>query len=417
MNLNGRSGKSRRPGGTLGTGQAPPDPLCLLQDAIRCNTVTSLHRDSELADILVKVLETAGIDYDLRRYPDGAANLTATLRGAHPGPKLVLSGHLDTVPIGQQAWNHPPHDAEIVGDRLYGRGAADMKGGLIALLYAFLDAGERRDSLNGEVVFAATYGEECGSHGATRMLEDGQLRSFDAMIVAEPTSNQPLDAHKGALWVEVVASGKTSHSSAPHEGINAIELIHSFRGALANISLPSDPTCHLSPSTMAITQISGGQGNNVVPDTCSMTIDFRTLPSQEHSAILETLRKLAAEIADDVPGSSFTVQPIADLPSVRTRRNAPVVEAIQSALDATGRARVTLGAANYFTDASVFQSVGGDIIILGPGRADQAHQTDEYIEISEFHAAIGIYAAAIQAYNGSGSLFPQKQEPTEKVEQ
>lgn len=415
MILNGRSEKSSKPGKPRAAGGALPDPLSLLQDAVRCNTVTSLHRDAELADILVEVLDKAGIDYDLRRYPDGVANLTATVRGAHPGPRLVLSGHLDTVPIGEQAWSHPPYGAEIVGDRLYGRGTADMKGGLIALFYAFIDAWQRLDSVAGEVVFAATYGEECGSHGAERMLEDGHLPTFDAMIVAEPTSNQPFDAHKGALWVEVVASGRTSHSSAPHEGINAIELIHSFRDALADIKLPSDPAGHLSPSTMAITQISGGQGRNVVPDTCSMTIDFRTLPSQEHSTILETLRRSAAKVADDVPGSTITVRLLADLPSIQTRTDTPIVEAVQSALHETGRARVPLGAANYFTDASVFQQAGGDILILGPGRADQAHQTDEFIEIPEFHAAIGIYAAVIQAYNGAGSSVLQT--PTEKVAQ
>jgi succinyl-diaminopimelate desuccinylase len=387
---------------------APSAALRLLQEAVRCNTVSSHAREEVFARMLGDVLDNAGIPFDLRVSQSGGANLTATLKGAHPGPRLVLSGHLDTVPIGDQEWSHPPFDAQIVGDRLYGRGTADMKGGVIALLMAFVDAKGRLDTMAGELVFAATYGEEVGSEGALQMLDDEQLGAFGAMIIAEPTSNRPISAHKGALWIEVTASGRTSHSSAPDEGINAIDLIHSFRQKLDLLDLSSDPDGYLTPSTMAVTRISGGKGNNVIPDTCSMTIDFRTLPGQDHAALLKTLRSIAAGLADDVPGSSLAVVALIDLPSVKTAANSPVIEAIQIALEGAGRGRSAVGAANYFTDASVFQRAGADIVVIGPGRADQAHQTDEFIEISEFHAAIGIYAAAIQTFHRAGSPTPPR---------
>lgn len=254
----------------------------------------------------------------------------------------------------------------------------------------------------GELVFAASYGEEVGSEGAIRMIEDGQLGAFDGMIVAEPTSNRLVNAHKGAFWVEVVATGRTAHSSAPGEGINAIDLVQRFRAELDRLELPSDPTGHLSPSTMAVTQISGGKGRNIIPDTCTMTVDFRTLPGQDHAALLDDLRARAARIAGDTPGASLTLEPLIDLPSVCTAPDAPLVAAMQAALDSAGQGRGAPGAANYFTDGSVFQRVGGDIVVLGPGRADQAHQTDEFMEISRFREAIGIYAAAIRAYLGAG---------------
>lgn len=415
MNWNGRT-KITRDTGNAPVTEAPwIDPVSLLQDAVRCNTITSLNRDRELARMLAGVLENFGIESDIRQSSEGVANLTATLRGAHPGPRLVLSGHLDTVPIGEQDWSHPPFGAEIAGDRLYGRGTADMKGGLIALLCAFVGAKDLLATSAGELVFAASYGEESGSHGATHMLADNHLPGFGAMIVAEPTSNRPINAHKGALWVEIVASGRTAHSSAPHEGVNAIEAIQRFRGELEGMPLPSDPSGHLRPATMVVTRISGGNGNNVVPDTCSMTIDFRTLPGQKHASILENLRRFAGKVADDMPGSTLAVRPLIDLPSLQTAPEAPIIKAIQSALDETGRGRAAPGAANYFTDASVFQQAGGDIVILGPGRADQAHQTDEFIEISEFHAAIGIYTAAIRAFFETGSPSNPLQTPTEKV--
>lgn len=393
------------------------NPLKILQDAVRCNTITTLNRDEELALMLAEILETFGIKPELRRTSAGVANLTATIRGGRPGPRLVLNGHLDTVPIGEQEWSYPPFSAEVVGDRLYGRGTADMKGGLVALLCAFIGAKDTLAAGAGELVFAACHGEETGSHGAKRMLEDGHLSGFDAMIVAEPTSNLPVNAHKGAFWVEIVATGRTAHSSAPSEGVNAIDAIQLFRRKLDGLHLPSDATGHLSSATMAVTRISGGKGNNVVPDTCTMTMDFRTLPGQDHGALMESLQRVAETVAQEMPGSAIDIKNLVDLPSVRTAPDAEIIKSVQLALDDSGRGRATLGAANYFTDASVFQKAGGDIVILGPGRADQAHQTDEFIEISEFHAAIGIYAAAIRDFHATGSLQNSLKTPTEKVKE
>lgn len=395
-------GPGRADPGTLA--KAPEgrlDPLKLLQEAVRCDSVSSTDGVESLARMLARLLVGEGIACDLRTSRDGGTNLTAVLKGAYPGPRLVLSGHLDTVPIGEQSWLYPPFSGAIVGDRLYGRGAADMKAGLMALLLAFIDAKRSLNTMAGELVFAASYGEELGSRGAYRMLEDGQLPNFDAMIVAEPTSNRPTNTHKGVLWVEVVASGRTSHSSAPHEGLNAIDVVHRFRHALKRLELPFDHADRLSPATMAVTRINGGKGNNVIPDACSMTIDFRTLPSQDHPSLLGELRSLAVKISDEMPGSSLVVNPLLDLPGVWTDPDAPIIEAVRTALENIGRGRMALGAANYFTDASVFQAAGRDIVILGPGRAEQAHQTDEFIEIQEYYVAIGIYAATIKAFNAT----------------
>ena len=119
-----------------------------------------------------------------------------------------------------------------------------------------------------------------------------------------------------------------------------------------------------------------------------------------------------------MPGSEIEVRKLVDLPSVRTAPDADIIESVQSALEETGRGRATLGAANYFTDASVFQKAGGDIVIPRTGAAaDQAHQTDEFIEISEFHAAIGIYAAAIRDFHTTGSSQKSLKTPTEKVKE
>ena len=372
------------------------DPVALLREAVRCITVNPPGDELALAELLADRLAAAGIAADLRVAEEGRANLTATLRMAAPGPRLVLSGHLDTVPIGESRWRHPPFEGAVEAGRMYGRGTADMKGGLVALLLAFLAVHAAGGAgLAGELVFAATYGEETGSHGAQRMIEDGQLDRFDAMIVAEPTGNAPIIAHKGALWVKATAYGRTAHSSAPAEGANAIDLIHAFRSALAELSLPDDPAGLLSPATLAVTRIAGGKGNNVIPDACSMTIDLRTLPGQSHAALLAELRGIGERLAATMPGTRLEVEALVDLPGSSCPPDAPVVTAALAALAECGLPQTRPGAANYFTDASVFRAVGGDILILGPGRAAEAHQTDENIEIAAFLAAIDIYRGII----------------------
>lgn len=375
---------------------ADNDPVALLREAIRFVTVNPPGDERPLAEFLSERIAAAGIETDLRVVGDSRANLTATLRMPQPGPRLVLSGHLDTVPIGESPWRHGPFEGVVDEGRMYGRGTADMKGGLVALLLAFLETHRAGgEGLCGELVFAATYGEETGSDGAVRMIADGQLDRFDAMVVAEPTANRPIIAHKGALWLEVTASGRTAHSSAPEQGANAIDLVLRFQNALADVPLPADPTGLLSPATLAVTRIGGGKGSNVIPDACSLTIDMRTLPGQNHAEILQRLRATGARLSAEAPGTTLKVEPLVDLPGSSCPADAPIVSA---ALASLGGNSGTPGAANYFTDASVFGKLGGDILILGPGRADQAHQTDEHIEIDAYLDAVEIYRGIIARY-------------------
>lgn len=403
---------------TAAMAPGPPDPIAFLQEAVRCDTVNPPGNEAVLARMLCRVLDQAGIKADLRLCRDGQANLVATLQGNRPGRRLVLSGHLDTVPLGESDWTHNPFSATIIDGRMYGRGTADMKGGLLALLFALLAFNTRNQGdFAGEVVFAASFAEETGSHGARQMVDDGHLPPFDAMIVAEPSSNQPINAHKGVLWVQVDATGRTAHSSAPSEGVNVIDLLDRFRGDLGRLPLASDPTGHMTPATMAVTRIGAGKGNNVIPDKGFMVVDFRTLPGQDHGALLGRLNAMARNIADARQGGTLTITPLLDLPAVETAADAAILDAVRQGLAAVGRNGAPPGSANYFTDASVFQEIGQDIVILGPGRADQAHQTDEFIEIAEYLAAIDIYTAAIGAYLNTNDPDNRGTQPAEREKQ
>jgi len=367
-----------------------------LQRAVRCDTIGGGGKETALATLLFEHLQLNGIAGELSDHEKGS-NLLAVLKSKNAGPKIVLCGHMDTVPLGDKAWSVDPLGGQLEDGRLYGRGTADMKGGLIALLFAFLKH-SRRDpkEWSGTVYFAATFGEETGAEGALAMASSGALDGFDAMIIAEPTDNRPVIAHKGVLWVRVEASGKAGHASMPESGVNAVALLQTFASQLGDNIIPEGTDALLGKATAAITMFNGGQQVNVIPDKASLMIDIRTLPGQDHSIILASLAKVAKVSIMEYGSGDIVITPLVDLPPVRTSVNAPVVKAAMTVLRDRCPDAAEVRGANYFTDGAAFQAVGNDIIILGPGSPEQAHQTDEYIRVDRFLEAIDIYDGILE---------------------
>lgn len=372
----------------------------LLQQAIAIDTASRGEGEVRFAQFLAGLLEGRGIPVDILQATPGRPNLVARIAGARPGPRLVLNGHLDTVPFGAARWEHHPLSGKIVGERLYGRGSSDMKGGLLALLIAFLRQAARPAALwSGELVLAATHSEEIGSLGAMEMIRERQLPAFDAMIIAEPTGNRAVIAHKGVLWLRITSFGRSAHGSMPKEGINAIDKLFAFQERLRGIRLRASHSSLLSDPTLAITTISGGIGSNSIPDQCQMTVDIRTLPEQDHADLVAEIESIAASVSAGDAEGRFQIETILDLPGMHTEAEARIVRDCMAVLAERGQQE--LAGAHYFTDAAVFQQIGRDIVILGPGDAAQAHQTDEHVRIPAYLDAIDIYSAVIDRYLGA----------------
>lgn len=372
------------------------EEVVLLQRAIRCNTVNPPGGELALARILEQRLAEAGIRSDLRIYDEDRANLVACIDSGVPGPEIMLSGHLDTVPLGESPWSFDPFGATIHDGRIYGRGSADMKGGLIALLYAFLRQARRpQGSWRGRVWFLATFAEETGSEGARLLVAERRLPRFDALIIAEPTDNRVVVAHKGVLWVQVDSFGRTGHASMPASGVNAIDHMQLYCEKLRSLTLTAAPNRYLSPPTLSVTTINGGRKTNVIPDHCSITVDIRTLPGQDHGEILDRMRQIAGAVTAEAPAASISVSPILDLGAVQGDIDAPLV-GFAAAAAARFQAGDGLRGADYFTDASAFQALGDNIVILGPGSPRQAHQTDEYLDVEAYLASIEIYTEILE---------------------
>lgn len=367
------------------------DLVALTRKLISFNTINPPGQERECAQYIAEILEEAGFRVSLFEFEDTRASLVARSGNEDVLP-ICFTGHIDTVPLGEAQWNVDPFKGEADGDKIYGRGSADMKGGVAAIIIAavsFLKTAKN----NAPITLVITAGEETGSQGAKHLAGmNNALGQAGALVVAEPTSNYPLVAHKGALWLEVQTKGITAHGSMPDQGVNAIYLAGDVLKKLRNIEFTASAHPLLGKPTLNVGTISGGLNINSVPDRTTIGIDIRTIPSQTNEKIFSWLKSCL--------GEDVEVKRIVDLGSVATD---PELEWVQQVFDATGAflgERPEPRGINYFTDASVLTPAYGDVptVILGPGEAQMAHKTDEYCCISKIEESFGIYTELLRKW-------------------
>ena len=335
-----------------------------------------------------------GIRAEVQPLAPGRANLCARLPGQGGRPALIFSAHTDTVGTGELPWDHDPWSARVVGERLYGRGASDMKSGLAAMALALIGLKRAGVPLRGDLVLAASAGEEVNLFGARAFVESGVLAGAGAVIVGEPTGGHVAVAHKGVLWLALTTTGRTAHGSMPDQGINAILRMQQVLDRVRTMRLPHASHALLGASTLSVNTIRGGHAVNVVPDRCRVDVDMRTVPDLDHDAVPKAIRSACAdldfEVGMEVLMSAPAVETDAALPMVRT--------AVEVASRLAGRAEVP-GAVPYFTEASIYQpALRVPVIICGPGEAQLAHQPNEWVSVPAYLNAVRFYAEYAQAY-------------------
>ncbi|WKB36349.1 M20/M25/M40 family metallo-hydrolase [Terrilactibacillus sp. S3-3] len=201
-------------------------------------------------------------------------------------------------------------------------------------------------------------------------------------------------AEKGALWLRITTYGKTAHGSTPENGINANEhMIAILARFLCEFKLDFEPDELLSEPTSSIDVLHGGNGTNVIPDKCTVEIDIRTLPSQNHKEIIRSMQVLIDSVKKDYPDLQADIEVINDLDSVQTPADDPFVQQLKQAIESvTGKTVIPYGSSGYTDGASFAQSRKKyPITIVGPGNPSLSHQPNEYIEIKDFFNSIAIY--------------------------
>ncbi|MEH3148583.1 MAG: M20 family metallopeptidase [Methylobacterium frigidaeris] len=368
------------------------DPVATALDLVRFDTISPPGSEGACAAYLAGRLRPAGFAVAEYAFAPGRTSLVARLPGRDAAlAPLAFTGHLDTVPLGLAPWSFDPC-GEIRDGRLHGRGASDMKGGVAAFVAAALELAAGTPAPMRGVTLVLTAGEETGCLGARDLARRGALGEASGLVVAEPTANRLAVAHKGALHLRARTRGATAHGSMPELGDNAVLKATRAVEALRRFRFAVPPHPLLGAPTLAVTSLHGGEAVNVIPDDCVLTLDIRTLPGQDHPAVLAALRE---QMGPDV----VVDPPLADLPGVGTGPSDPFVAAARDALrEVVGEPGEAIGMP-YFTDGSVLQGAFAcPTVILGPGEPGQAHQTDEWCATGAIEAAHGIYRSLLRSW-------------------
>ncbi|HEY9280006.1 MAG TPA: M20 family metallopeptidase [Eoetvoesiella sp.] len=365
------------------------DPVALTQTLVRMSTVNTPGHEDQCTNYLETLLTQAGFTCRQVEFAPRRSSLVARIGRQDGGLPLAFTGHVDVVPLGAAPWTQDPFAANIVDGKMYGRGTADMKSGVAAFTAAAIDMAQKvKDSAG--VTLIITAGEETGCEGAFHLVEQPETRDLmgqaGAFIVAEPTSNEPLLGHKGAFWLKISAKGVTAHGSMPEHGDNAIYKIATAVLALKELDFGIEAHPLMGKPTLNVSVIQGGLNINSVPDAAEILVDIRSVAGQRHDEILARIQAAV--------GPDLKVERLVDLESVYTEPADAWAKRVAGFCPGGPTARIV----SYFTDAAALRGPLGvpPTLILGPGDAHMAHQTDEYCSVHRIVEARDIYVKAIQ---------------------
>ncbi|HHX50139.1 MAG TPA: M20 family metallopeptidase [Clostridia bacterium] len=373
---------------------AQAEVIRLAQELVRIPSENPTGSEEAVGDYVFHWL--GGLDVEVRKeeVEPGRFNVVARLEGATEHPRLVYTGHLDTVPSGE-GWTKDPFSGEIVQGNLYGRGSADMKGGLAAALIAFKRICLRREKPCHSFVFLACVDEEGPfMKGALSAVEKGWVTGKDFLLAAEPSGLAVLAAHKGPLWFEITTQGKMAHAGKPHLGVDAIhamaEVITSLKRLVEDL-LYDDSL--LGKATLNVGRINGGVKINMVPDTCRAEADLRLTVPMTVAQGRQLVEKAIAQGTGKVPGSrgSYRVLGV-ERPPQRTPQDSPLLAAVTGAVRKVTGGEAELSGFPAYTDGAIMAARTGTphCLTFGPGYLAQAHAIDEYVPIEHLILASDI---------------------------
>lgn len=324
------------------------------------------------------------------------ANVVAIWEGSAPGPTLLFNGHIDTVPAGARTdWDYDPFGGEIDQGRMYGRGAADMLGGVAAMIMATQLVRDAGRDISGKVVITAVADEETGGAlGTGYLLEQGL--TADAAIVTEPSELDLHLAHKGAYWIRITTKGVAAHGSVPEQGVNAVEKMAKVITNIGRLRFSHPPHPLLSAPTISVGTLEGGTKTNVVPSQCSATFDIRTVPGQRREQIRHEIQEFLNDLSREDSQIKAEIEDLLWIDPAEIDKNERIVKIAADAIELiTGRVPEIKGTPGA-SDARLLASSGIPTIpFLGPGSVDQAHKRNEYVDIDELIAMTKVYAEII----------------------
>ncbi|MCJ2061316.1 acetylornithine deacetylase [Methylobacterium sp. J-088] len=381
-----------------------PDPVALLATLVGFDTVSD-RSNLPLIDWAEAYCRRHGAAVE--RVPDETGRKAALLVSLGPfetRPGYVLSGHSDVVPVVGQPWSSDPFVLREEGGRLYGRGTSDMKG-FLAVCLALLPEMAAAD-LATPLHLAISYDEEVGCLGVrpliARMLERGPRPL--GCFVGEPTGMEVVVGHKGKAAARLTFRGRASHSALAPQGVNAVEYAARF---IEHVRLSAEALARDGardglydvPHTTGLSSVvQGGAALNIVPDSCSVSFEYRAIGADDAGALAASAIAYATDTLVPLmravdPACGIAVEPLIDYPGLDTDPEAPVVTLAKRLAGRNGHAKVSYG-----TEGGLFDRLGGvPAVVIGPGSIARAHRADEYVTRAELDACAGFVRRLIAA--------------------
>jgi len=377
----------------------PPNLMSMLQQLIATPSISSVnprwdHENTTIINLLAQWMDGLGLSVDVLPVPEapGKANLVARIGEGDDG--LVLSGHSDTVPYDEGRWSRDPFVLTEEDGRLYGLGTADMKSFFALVIEAIRDMPLHK--LKQPLTIIATADEESSMSGAQALATMQQCLGRYA-VIGEPTGLKPIRMHKGISMEAIQLTGQSGHSSDPAHGINALDGMYTVMGEIMawRKELESNhrnPMFKVESPTINLGHIQGGDNPNRICAFCELHIDMRPLPGMKLDDMRGALKKRLAAV---LQGSGLQLEMKSlfhGIPAMETAADSAIVKYVE---ELTGFAAE---AVSYGTEGPYLTELGMETIIMGPGNIRQAHQPDEYLEVSQIKPAIELMQSLVHRF-------------------
>jgi len=381
--------------------------LAFCQDMVRTPSVNGENDEKDVADLVVAFARSHGLQVDTVSRERARPNVLVTA-GPPGDPGFLLVAHMDTVAVGRKdQWKYPPFSGQIEGGRLYGRGAADNKGGLVAALACLLNIQQRGSHLlRRPVMLVCVPDEESGASGTLgikHLIEKGRLPSSDA-IYTYPGLRRVIVGHRGVLRMVISTYGRAAHSGSRAwqdgmSGSNAVTAMAEILLALEQTRFEHKTTDPLFRNFRTVitpgTLIRGGTGKSIVPDYCEAAIDVRTVPGVSTEEVEEEIRRISNGVAERRGLLSVRVAPDTHLPVSTVSPDAPIVTAIQDACQKVTGRRPPITVSGPANESYILNEFGINTCVLGPEGAN-VHAANEYVIVDSIFRAAAVYSEIAQ---------------------
>ena len=363
----------------------------ILRELIQIDTCQPEGKEEKLVDWIVKKLPKK-VTFIKIPHTSGRASLVVKIAGKQKKGGAAFIGHIDTVACDKvEEWQYPPHRAVVEGNVMYGRGTADMKGGVAAMLMVMKRLLEEKGVPEKPIYFCFTADEESKGIGIQTVVNGRYLEEAEEVVICEPTDEQISICEKGALWAEIYIEGVAAHASRPDLGINAVEIAMELAELMKKSVDKTKRHPILGEATVSVTKLQGGIMTNIIPPTAEMELDIRTVPGIQHEAIVCNMKSFMKALEKKYEGVKITGNVTNNRPAVGTdEKNEYVKNFLRLAKEAG--VQETPRGSYFYTDASqLIPMLPVPFVIAGPGDDKKAHCMDESISLESVSRFAGLY--------------------------